>query len=320
MAGARLLALLDDIATVLDDIAVMTKLAARKTAGVLGDDLALNAQQMLGVRAERELSVVWTVAVGSLKNKLLLIPAALLVSAVAPWAVTPLLMLGGAFLCYEGFEKVAQRFFPSRADPGEQHAALIRQRLDPEVDWVTLEQEKIRGAIRTDFVLSAEIIVITLGIVAGASLATQLALLTGVGLLMTVGVYGLVAGIVKLDDAGFYLQQRLGETFPARMQRRLGTLMVAAAPRLMRALAVVGTAALFLVGGGILVHGLPGARDLLHPLTHGAAAVPVIGPLLDGLAMPLCNAPVGLLAGAILRGVAISISRVNRPRGGRNAN
>ena len=320
MAGASLLALLDDIATVLDDIAVMTKLAARKTAGVLGDDLALNAQQMLGIRAERELPVVWAVAVGSLKNKLLLIPAALLVSAVAPWAVTPLLMLGGAFLCYEGFEKLAHRFLLSRADPEEQHAALIRQRLDPDVDLVTLEQEKIRGAIRTDFVLSAEIIVITLGIVAGASLGTQLAVLTGVGLLMTVGVYGLVAGIVKLDDVGFYLQQCLGETFPARMQRRLGTLMVAAAPRLMRALTVVGTAAMFLVGGGILVHGLPGAHDLLHLLTHGAAAVPGIGPLLEALATPLFNALVGILAGAIILFAVASISRAGRFGGGRGAN
>lgn len=320
MAGVSLLVLLDDIATVLDDIAVMTKLAARKTAGVLGDDLALNAQQMLGIRAERELPVVWAVAVGSLKNKLLLIPAALLVSAVAPWAVTPLLMLGGAFLCYEGFEKLAQRFLPSRADPEEQHAALIRHRLDPDVDLVTLEQEKIRGAIRTDFVLSAEIIVITLGIVAGASLGTQLAVLTGVGFLMTVGVYGLVAGIVKLDDVGFYLQQRLGETFPARVQRRLGTLMVAAAPRLMRALAVVGTAAMFLVGGGILVHGLPGAHDLLHHLTHGAAAVPGIGPLLEALATPLFNALVGILAGAIILFAVASISRAGRSGGGRGAN
>ncbi len=320
MAGVSLLALLDDIATVLDDIAVMTKLAARKTAGVLGDDLALNAQQMLGVRAERELPVVWAVAVGSLKNKLLLIPAALLVSAVAPWAITPLLMLGGAFLCYEGFEKVAHRFLPSRVDPEEQHAVLIRQRLDPNVDWVTLEQEKIRGAIRTDFVLSAEIIVITLGIVAGASLGTQLAVLTGVGFLMTVGVYGLVAGIVKLDDVGFYLQQRLGETFPARMQRRLGTLMVAAAPRLMRALAVVGTAAMFLVGGGILVHGLPGAHDLLHLLTYGAAAVPVVGPLLEALATPLFNALVGILAGAIILFAVASISRAGHSGDGRGTN
>jgi hypothetical protein len=215
---------------------------------------------------------------------------------------------------------LAQRFLPSQADAEEQHAALIRQRLDPDVDWVTLEQEKIRGAIRTDFVLSAEIIVITLGIVAGASLGTQLAVLTGVGLLMTVGVYGLVAGIVKLDDVGFYLQQRPGETFPASMQRRLGTLMVAAAPRLMRALAVVGTAAMFLVGGGILVHGLPGAHDLLHHLTHGAGAVPGIGPLLEALAMPLFNAVVGILAGAIILFAVASISRAGRPSGGRHSN
>ncbi len=308
MAGASLLTLLDDIATVLDDISVMTKVAARKTAGVLGDDLALNAQQVLGIRAERELPVVWAVALGSLKNKLILIPTALLVSAVAPWAITPLLMLGGAFLCYEGFEKLAHKFLYDEEED-ERHAELTRTLLDPNVDMVAFEKERIRGAIRTDFVLSAEIIVITLGIVAGASFGVQVAVLTGVGLLMTVGVYGLVAGIVKMDDAGFYLQQRTGEDLGTRFARQLGALLLAAAPRLMRILAVVGTAAMFLVGGGILVHGIPGTHDILHLLTHGAAVVPTVGPVLKVLATPLFNALVGVLAGAVILGVVTAGSR-----------
>jgi uncharacterized protein len=309
MAGTSLLALLDDIATVLDDISVMTKVAARKTAGVLGDDLALNAQQVLGIRAERELPVVWAVALGSLKNKLILIPAALLISAVAPWAITPLLMLGGAFLCYEGFEKLAHKFLHAKAEE-EHHAELTRTLLDPNVDMATFEKDRIRGAIRTDFVLSAEIIVITLGIVAGASFGVQVAVLTGVGLLMTVGVYGLVAGIVKMDDAGFYLQQRQGEDPGARFARRLGALLLAAAPRLMRILAVVGTAAMFLVGGGILVHGLPWTHDLLHLLTHAAAAIPTVGAMLEALTTPLFNALVGVLAGALILGAVTAGSRV----------
>ena len=302
MAGASLLALIDDIATVLDDIALMTKVAARKTAGVLGDDLALNAQQVLGVRAERELPVIWAVAIGSLKNKLALIPAALLISAVAPWAITPLLMLGGGFLCYEGFEKLAHRFLHHTADEQRHHTELSHTLVDPSLDMVSFEKDKIRGAIRTDFVLSAEIIVITLGIVAEASLVNQLAVLAGIGLLMTVGVYGLVAGIVKLDDAGIYLGRRPGDDLSARLQRRLGAWLLAAAPRLMRALAVIGTAAMFLVGGGILVHGLPGVHDLLHPLSHAAAAIPTIGPVVGVLTPPVFNALVGVLSGAVILG------------------
>ena len=303
MAGASLLALLDDIATVLDDIAVMTKLAARKTAGVLGDDLALNAQQVLGVRAERELPVVWAVALGSLKNKMVLIPAAMLISAVAPRAITPLLMLGGGFLCYEGCEKLAHWLLRTEAVDQQHHTELAHVLVDASRDMVAFEKDKIRGAIRTDFVLSAEIIVITLGIVAGTSWGNQLAVLAGIGLLMTAGVYGLVAGIVKLDDAGIYLERRSGDDLPARLQRRFGAWLLAAAPRLMRALAVIGTVAMFLVGGGILVHGLPRVHELLHPVTHAAAAVPAIGAVLEALTAPLFNALVGVLAGAIILGV-----------------
>ena len=299
MAGSSLFALIDDIATVLDDISVMTKVAARKTAGVLGDDLALNAEQVSGVRAERELPVVWAVAKGSLRNKAILVPAALAISLIAPWAITPLLMLGGAYLCFEGVEKLAHPWLHGRED--EQHHQDLTQALaDPAVDLAELERDKIQGAIRTDFVLSAEIIVITLGTVAGASFMTQVAVLTGIAVIMTVGVYGLVAGIVKLDDAGLYLSLRPGEGGLVVLQRRIGRALLAAAPWLMKALSVVGTAAMFLVGGGILTHGLPGAHDLIHSLTHAAGTLPGIGGALNLMLPLLLDALVGIIAGALV--------------------
>jgi len=202
MAGSSLLLLIDDIASILDDVSLMTKVAAKKTTGVLGDDLALNAQQVSGVKADRELPVVCAVARGSFRNKLILVPAALAISALAPWAITPLLMLGGAYLCYEGFEKIAHGVLHTPSEDKAHHAELAHALTDPAVDLVTLEQNKIRGAVRTDFILSAEIIVITLGTVAAASFGKQLTVLASIAVLMTVGVYGLVAGIVKLDDAG----------------------------------------------------------------------------------------------------------------------
>lgn len=308
MAATSLLALIDDIATVLDDVSAMTKVAARKTAGVLGDDLALNAQQVVGVRAERELPVVWGVALGSLKNKVILIPAALLISVWAPWAITPLLMLGGAYLCFEGVEKLAHKFLHSQEEDAQHEAALKEALRDPNRDLAALEKEKIRGAIRTDFVLSAEIIVITLGVVAEASLATQLGALVGIGLLMTVGVYGLVAGIVKLDDLGLYLSRREDDAALATLQRRLGRGLLGAAPVLMRVLAVVGTAAMFLVGGGILTHSLPILHEAIHALAHASAAAPWIGPALEPLTTALLNALIGICAGALVLAV-VSIGR-----------
>ncbi|NQD91587.1 DUF808 domain-containing protein [Pseudomonas sp. CrR25] len=294
MAGASLLTLLDDIATVLDDVAVMTKIAAKKTAGVLGDDLALNAQQVTGVRAERELPVVWAVAKGSLKNKLILVPAALLISALAPWAVTPLLMLGGAFLCYEGFEKLAHKFLHDAAEDQAQHDELLQAVADPHVDMLAFEKSKISGAIRTDFILSAEIIAITLGTVAAAGFVQQVAVLAGIALLMTVGVYGLVAGIVKLDDAGLYLNQRAGTGLADRLQRGLGRAILLAAPYLMKALSILGTAAMFMVGGGILTHGVPAAHHWIERLAQG-----VDGGVLNALLPTLVNALAGIVAGAV---------------------
>ena len=294
MAGASLLTLLDDIASVLDDVAVMTKVAAKKTAGVLGDDLALNAQQVAGVRAERELPVVWAVAKGSLKNKLILVPAALLISALAPWAVTPLLMLGGAFLCYEGFEKLAHKFLHSQAEDQAQHDELLQAVADPEVDMLAFEKSKIGGAIRTDFILSAEIIAITLGTVATAGFGKQVAVLSGIALLMTAGVYGLVAGIVKLDDAGLYLNQRSGAGLAGRLQRGLGRGILLAAPYLMKSLSILGTAAMFMVGGGILTHGLPAAHHWIEQLAQGAGSG-----LLGALLPTLVNALAGIVAGAV---------------------
>lgn len=261
MAGASLLTLLDDIVTVLDDVAILTKVAAKKTSGVLGDDLALNAQQVAGVRAEREIPVVWAVAKGSFVNKAILVPAALLISALAPMLIVPLLILGGLFLCFEGVEKVWHKI-AHRDEEAAQEEALTEALIQPEVDLVQFEADKIKGAVRTDFILSAEIIVIALGIVSGKDLATQVMVLTGIAVAMTIGVYGLVGAIVKLDDAGLWLTQR----HPNGALHQLGRGLLALAPQLMKALAVVGTAAMFMVGGGILAHNIPA----LHHLVEGA--------------------------------------------------
>ncbi len=300
MPGASLLTLLDDIATVLDDVAVMTKVAAKKTAGVLGDDLALNAEQVSGVRAERELPVVFAVAVGSFKNKLILVPLALLLSAIAPWAITPLLMVGGAYLCYEGFEKLAHKFLHSDAEDEAHHQELVHALQDTQVDMVAYEKEKIKGAIRTDFVLSGEIIIITLGSVATASFSSQVAVLASIGLIMTLGVYGFVALIVKLDDMGFYLQTKQSETWWDRTQHRLGGGLLAFAPRLMKSLTVIGTAAMFLVGGGILVHGFPFVSEISHSLEHSAGSLAWVGGVLQVLVPNLVNALFGIIAGALV--------------------
>ncbi|MDB5902499.1 MAG: hypothetical protein JWM26_1377 [Betaproteobacteria bacterium] len=308
MAATSLLALIDDIATVLDDVAVLTKLAAKKTAGVLGDDLALNAQQVSGVKAERELPVVWAVAKGSFRNKLILVPAALAISALAPWAITPLLMLGGAFLCYEGFEKVAHRLMHDRAEDETHHAQLVEALSDPAVDVTAFEKDKIKGAVRTDFILSAEIIAITLGTVADAAFGTQVAVLSGIAVLMTIGVYGLVAGIVKLDDAGLDLSRADGDTALRRLQRALGRSILVVAPYLMKALSVLGTAAMFMVGGGILVHGIPGAQALVDGLAHHAAGVAGIGGVLEALAAAALNAVAGVAAGVV------AVAAVTAPR------
>jgi predicted DNA repair protein MutK len=306
MAGASLLALIDDIATVLDDVALLTKVASKKTAGVLGDDLALNAQQVAGVRAERELPVVWAVAKGSLRNKAILVPAALAISALAPWAVIPLLMIGGAYLCYEGFEKLAHKFLHSRAEEDAHHAELTHALTDPNIDLVAVEQEKIKGAIRTDFILSAEIIVISLGTVAGAAFGTQVAVLIGIAIIMTVGVYGFVAGIVKLDDAGLYLSQRPGSGAAAAARRRFGALLLAAAPWLMKFLSVAGTAAMFLVGGGILTHGVPFLHHGIETLARAAHPLPGLGGVLHFLLPPTADALTGIVAGAlVLAGVSV---------------
>lgn len=295
MAGASLLTLIDDIASILDDVSLMTKVAAKKTAGVLGDDLALNAQQVAGVNAERELPVVWAVAVGSLRNKVILVPAALLISVVAPWLIMPLLMLGGAYLCFEGFEKLAHPLLHSKAADDAEHQARVAALADPAVDMLAFERDKVKGAIRTDFILSAEIITITLGTVASEPFLSQLTVLCAISVIMTVGVYGLVAGIVKLDDGGLYLSRQ-----PSAVARNLGALMLNAAPPLMKTLAIVGTAAMFMVGGGILVHGLPWLHHAIVHATGVAASVALIGSAL-GLLLPLLlDALTGVVAGALV--------------------
>ena len=310
MAASSLLALIDDIASLLDDVALLSKAAARKSAGVLGDDLALNAQQVTGLRPERELPVVWAVARGSLVNKAILVPAALAISAFAPWLVTPLLMAGGAFLCYEGFEKLAHRFLHPADDAHRRRAERVQALADPAVDLVALERERIRGAVRTDFILSAEIIAITLGAAAGAPLAVQALVLAGIALAMTAGVYGFVAGIVKLDDAGLWLSQRSGAA-----ARGFGRLILRAAPWMMKGLSVAGTAAMFLVGGGILVHGL---EPLHHAVQHLAAGAGPAGRLLlPTLADALTGVAAGALALAAVTAVRwLSGRRAPRPSGG----
>jgi len=305
--ASSLLVLLDDIATVLDDVAVMTKLAARKTAGVLGDDLALNAQQVSGVRADRELPVVWAVAKGSAINKAILVPAALAISAFLPWAVTPLLMLGGLFLCYEGFEKVWHRFFHDKSLDAAERAAHVEAVRDEQIDLVAFEKDKIKGAVRTDFILSAEIIVISLGTVTGQPFTTQLLVLAGISLLMTIGVYGLVAGIVKLDDAGRHLSQAASS-----FVRALGRGILRAAPWLMKGLAIAGTAAMFLVGGGILTHGFHAVGEWIDDAAVGVAAVPGVGAVLGALTPMLVNAIVGIVAGGL---VMLAVNVFKRLRG-----
>lgn len=299
MAGSNLLTLIDDIATLLDDLSIMTKVAAKKTAGVLGDDLALNAEQVAGVNADRELPVVWAVAVGSLKNKIILVPTALLISFFAPWAITPLLMFGGAFLCFEGFEKLAHKFLHNEEEKESHQTNLKEAVADTSVDMVTYEKEKIAGAIRTDFVLSAEIITITLGTVAGAAYSKQIAVLSLVAIIMTVGVYGIVAAIVKLDDLGLYLTKKKGDEASVNLQRKLGSLILKAAPLLMKGLSVVGTAAMFMVGGGILTHGIPGAHDVIHHIAHMTSVVPVIGKIFEAITPTVLDALAGIVAGAI---------------------
>jgi len=301
MAGSSFFALFDDIATILDDVSVMTKVAAKKTAGVLGDDLALNAQQVSGVPVNRELPVVWAVAKGSFINKLILVPSALLISAFAPWAVTPLLMLGDAFLCYEGVEKLAHKFLPHGESDDGNHAARAQALQDTAVDMVAFERNKIKGAIRTDFILSAEIIVISLGAVAGADFTRQVAVLSIIAIAMTVGVYGLVAGIVKLDDLGLHLSQKR-----TQVVAWLGRGIVGAAPYLMKTLSVVGTAAMFMVGGAILTHGIAPVHAAVE---HAAAAVGG-GGVVQALTATVLNALFGIVAGAVVLGVVSVVKRL----------
>ncbi|HHE0451294.1 TPA: DUF808 domain-containing protein [Vibrio parahaemolyticus] len=288
MAGASLLTLLDDIAAVLDDVALMSKMAAKKTAGVLGDDLALNAQQVSGVASEREIPVVWAVAKGSFKNKLILVPSALLISAIIPWLIMPLLLIGGLFLCFEGAEKVLEKLFP-HSHPHEEKEELV----DSGESLEDYEKRKVTGAIRTDFILSAEIIVIALGTVTGASLVTQILVVSLIAVIMTIGVYGLVAGIVKLDDLGFYLEIRSkGKGWMAKV----GSALVAFAPKLMKLLTIVGTAAMFLVGGGIVVHNVPAIHHFVEPIImnfSGHSVATAILPI-------LLNGIIGFVAGLIV--------------------
>jgi predicted DNA repair protein MutK len=309
MAGASLLTLLDDIATVLDDVAAMTNMAVKKTAGVLGDDLALNAEQVSGVRANRELPVVWAVAVGSFKNKLILVPVALTLSAIAPWAIAPLLMVGGAYLCYEGFEKIAHKFLHSEAEDKAHDAEILDALTHPDVDMVAFEKDKIKGAIRTDFVLSGEIIIITLGAVAGATFMSQVAVLSAIAVIMTIGVYGFVGLIVKLDDIGLYLKQKPGSQAFKWLRLATGNFLLSFAPRLMKSLTVIGTIAMFLVGGGILTHQIPVAHHFIEAATTAVASFGSIGEYLQVVFPSLLNTIAGVFIGGIVLVVVALVQR-----------
>ena len=302
---SSLLALLDDISLILDDVVVLTGAASKKTAGVLGDDLALNAQQVAGVKAERELPVVWAVAKGSLRNKAIIVPAAFVISLLVPWLVLPLLMIGGAFLCYEGCHKLAHRWLHSPEEDRAHHQELVAAVADPTVDLVAAERAKISGAVRTDFILSAEIIVITLGTVADASVGVRIAVLCAIALVMTIGVYGLVAGIVRLDDAGRSLLAREGAG-----ARGLGRAILAFAPRLMRFLAIAGTAAMFMVGGGIVAHAIDPLHHAIEDATARADAIPTVGGVLAWLVPSVANALVGVVVGAVVLLAVLGVGRV----------
>ncbi|MCL1123289.1 DUF808 domain-containing protein [Shewanella surugensis] len=299
MAGASLLTLLDDIATILDDVATMSKMAARKTAGVLGDDLALNAQQVSGVNADRELPVVWAVAKGSFRNKCILVPLALLISAFIPWAVMPLLMMGGLYLCFEGVESVYHAYAHKRQ--GNQKATSGDNDIDDDdaLDLQAYEAKKVKGAIRTDFVLSAEIIAITLGVVAQMSLMTQFFTLVIIAIVMTIGVYGIVAAIVRMDDAGLYLTRQQASGYFAKIKRKVGFMLLSAAPLLMRSLSVVGTIAMFMVGGGILTHGLHGVSAFFVSISVLTQAWLFVGPLLAYILPSVFNTIFGVLVGGL---------------------
>ena len=304
--ATSLLALLDDISTLLENVAVLTRVAATKTVGVLGDDLALNAQQVAGVAADRELPVVWAVAKGSAVNKLILVPVALAVSSFVPWAVTPLLMVGGAFLCFEGVEKLAHKYLHTKDEEAARQKALTDTVTDPKFDLVAYEKDKVKGAIRTDFVLSAEIITITLGTVATQPLLTQFAVLAGVAVIMTIGVYGIVGMIVKLDDVGLLLSRRTGDWPWRRIERSAGRGILVAAPYLMKTLAIVGTIAMFLVGGGILTHGIP----VIHHWIEGVSAS--VGGVIGTVAPTLVDGVFGVLAGAVVLLIVKLVGRIRK--------
>ena len=303
MAGASLLTLLDDISVILDDVSIMTKVAVKKTAGVLGDDLALNAEQVSGVKADRELPVVWAVAKGSFVNKLILVPLALLISAIYPPLVTFLLMCGGVYLAYEGAEKIIHKFWPHILPHDEDQIARLRANADETIDLVAFEKDKIKGAVRTDFILSAEIIVIALGSAAGATLLEKSLILSIIAIGITVGVYGLVAGIVKMDDLGLYLMKQTSNA-----KQKIGGFLLSAAPKLMKFLSIAGTLAMFLVGGGILVHGI----DFLH---HEVEDLAHLTGIFESITTMLLNALVGLFVGVIVVAIVTMIGKVrgNKP-------
>ncbi|MDQ9171145.1 DUF808 domain-containing protein [Oxalobacteraceae bacterium R-40] len=307
--AASLLALLDDITLLADDVAAMSKVAAKKTAGVLGDDIALNANQVSGFSPSRELPVVLAVAKGSAINKAILVPIALLLVAFAPWSLTPLLMLGGAFLCFEGVEKVFHKLLHSEAEDSAHHKELIETVQKSPQQIVELEREKIKGAVRTDFILSAEIIAISLGTIQGVPLSQQAMVLVAISVVFTIGVYAVVAGVVKLDDLGIFLTSKTG-----KVKQAFGRFILRATPYFMKTLSFLGTVALFLVGGGIIVHGIPALHHVVEWTEHALHALPGVGPTLAQTASALVNMVTGFVVGSVVVAAVTLYSKMFRKK------
>jgi len=312
MAGSGLLALLDDITTLLDDVAAISKAAAGKTAGISGDDLAVNSHVIVGVDPSRELPIVWAVAKGSFKNKGYLIPGALILNFILPAAITPLLMLGGAYLCYEGMEKTLHSLHG--AESGKHHRNLTAAAIKSPQALYEFEKNKIKGAINTDLILSAEIIAVTLGTVAAEPFIVQLSVLGAIGVVLTAGIYGLVAVIVKLDDLGLHLAETPGNGPPVKILRALGNGLVQAAPKIMRFLAVAGTAAMLLVGGELILHGIPGAESGVHALAQLVSARGWLQSVAGMAAALITGVAAGLMAIPVLKVMAVLYARSKKIR------
>lgn len=280
--AAGIFAILDDIAVLLDDAAVISKVAAKKTVGVLGDDLAVGAEKASGFSASRELPVLWAITKGSFRNKLIILPLAFLLSAFLPWLIVPILLIGGVYLAFEGAEKVYEYL------SGQTHEKPSVETITDPKELLAAEEKKIKSAILTDFILSIEIIIIALGTVATQTLPIQIVVVTVIAILATIGVYGLVALLVRMDDAGLHLLERSEEMTGGskRLYKMTGELLVAALPKVIKLLSIVGTIAMLLVGGGIFVHHIDAVHHALESMP-GILSELTIGSIIGFIALAI---------------------------------